>query len=45
MENNNTIEKLTKNFTAIVDTIKRCQKRKLSIEKKLDELKNLYKDM
>jgi hypothetical protein len=44
MENNNTIEKLTKNFTAIVDTIKRCQKRKLSIEKKLDELKNLYKD-
>ena len=44
MENNNTIEKLTKNFTAIVDTIKRCQKRKLSIEKKLDELKSLYKD-
>ena len=44
MENNNTIEKLTKNFTAIVDTIKRCQKRRLSIEKKLDELKNLYKD-
>lgn len=44
MENNNTIEKLTNNFTAIVDTIKRCQKRKLSIEKKLDELKKLYKD-
>lgn len=44
MENNNTIEKLTKNFTAIVDTIKRCQKRRLSIEKKLDELKSLYKD-
>ena len=44
MENNNTIEKLTKNFTVIVDTIKRCQKRKISIEKKLDELKSLYKD-
>ena len=44
MENNDTISKLTKNFTAIVDTIKKCQKRRLSIDNKLDELKILYKD-
>jgi len=44
MENNDTISKLTKNFTVIVDTIKKCQKRRLSIDKKLEELKILYKD-
>ena len=44
MENNNTIIKLKNNFTQIVDTVKKCLKRKANIEKKIDELKNLYKD-
>ena len=44
MENNNTIIKLKNNFTQIVDTVKKCLKKRANIEKKIDELKNLYKD-
>ena len=43
MENNNTINKLSKNFNAITDIIRKFQKKKILVDKKLNELKDLYK--
>ena len=43
MEYNNTINKLSKNFNAITDIIRKFQKKKILVDKKLNELKDLYK--
>jgi len=45
MENINDIDKLKKNFILIIDLVNSFNKKKINVQKKLEELKILYKDI